>query len=118
MRGTSDRFKERVVASTHAPRRDETYEDTRIRKRILNAAKQNQSPCSICGQPINYKTHYNAADAPTVDHIRSWRDHPELRRDLGNLAVAHRACNTSKGVKPAALPAFGNASRDWSKPRG
>ena len=106
------------MASTHAPRRDETYEDQRIRKQLLAAAKRNKTPCCICGQPINYKTHYNAPDAPTVEHHLSWRDHPELRRDHGNLGIAHRACNTSKGVKPAALPAFGNASRDWSKPRG
>lgn len=106
------------MATPRGPRRKITYQDERIRKRLLDAARNNNEPCCICGQSINYQAHYNAADAPTVEHRLSWRDHPELRRDLGNLGIAHRSCNTAKGVKAYGLPAFGNTSRDWSKPRG
>ena len=98
-------------------RRINTHQDNKLRHQRIARARANNEPCSICGQPINYKTrNHNDFDAPTVDHVRSWRDHPDLRRDPGNLAVAHRACNTSKGVKPAALPSHGNASRDWGRP--
>lgn len=98
-------------------RRQVTYADKQLRARVLNNARAQRSPCMICGQRIEYQTKdYNSPDAPTVDHILSWRDHPELRRDPGNLVVVHRACNTSKGAKARALPAHGNASRDWSKP--
>lgn len=85
-----------------------------LRDAILSEARTNRTPCMICGQAINYRTrNYNAPDAPTVDHVLSWRDYPELRLDRGNLTLAHRACNTAKGVKPRALPASGNASRNW-----
>lgn len=94
-----------------------THADNIIRKRLLTQAKQQNKPCAICGQPINYTTKdFNHPDAPTVDHIRSWRDHPELRRDLGNLQIAHRSCNTSKGVRTQdqTIPKIGNTSRNWN----
>lgn len=99
-------------------KRRETRDYRKVRDQKLASARRDKLPCSICGQPVNYETtDYLSPDAPTVDHIKSWRDFPELRADIGNLAVAHRSCNTSKGVKASALPAHGNASRDWSKPQ-
>ena len=101
-----------------ARREGSSWASDQLSKRLLKQARANNTPCYICGQKINYQTHYNAPDAPTVDHIRSWRDHPELRLDPGNQAIAHRSCNTSKSVKARALPASGNASRDWSQRQG
>lgn len=98
--------------------RVQSYEERQVVNKRLAAAKQNNERCYICGQPIDYSiVNRRRADAASIDHIKSWRDHPELRTDVGNLAPAHRACNTSKGVKDSALPAHGNASRDWSGPQ-
>ena len=66
------------------------------------------TPCRICGQPIKWDAH---------DHIRSWRDHPDLRLDPTNLATVHQACNRAKGARPQALPSIGNQSRQWGRPR-
>lgn len=97
----------------------DSHEWKRLRKSLLKQARANQTPCAICGMKINYKTRdYNAPDAPTVDHVLSWRDHPELRLDRGNTQICHRSCNTSRGVKMYALPTSGNTSRDWSLPQG
>lgn len=96
--------------------RQKTHAERKAMKQRLAAAVQRGEPCYICGQPIDYqgaKTY--DYDAPTIDHIKPWRDYPELRADMGNLAPTHRACNSSKGVKQSALPAHGNASRDWSR---
>lgn len=95
----------------------DSHEWKRLRKQLLKQARANQTPCAICAMKVNYRTRdYNAPDAPTVDHIRSWRDHPELRRDLGNLQIAHRSCNTSKGVRTQdqTIPKIGNQSRNWN----
>lgn len=76
------------------------------------------TPCRICGQPIKWDAQDpNADDAPSVDHIRSWRDHPDLRLDPTNLATVHQACNRAKGARPQALPSIGNQSRQWGRPR-
>lgn len=97
--------------------RQMTRHERNVMEARLERGRAHNERCSICGQPINYAAHYQAPDAPTVDHIRSWRDYPELRSDPANLAMAHRSCNTAKGVRLSALPAHGNASRDWSQPQ-
>lgn len=74
----------------------------------------NKQPCNICGQPINWDARDpNADDAPSVDHIKPWATHPELRLDPANCAVTHQACNRAKGAKRQALPSIGNQSRRW-----
>lgn len=98
--------------------RTQSYQERKVMKQRAYSAMANNEPCYICGQPIDYAA-VNRTDpnALTIDHIKSWRDNPELRADIGNLAPTHRSCNASKGVKDQALPAHGNASRDWSKPQ-
>lgn len=85
-----------------------------IRTRDRNAGRG----CGICGQPINWGARDpRADDAPSVDHIKSWRDHPDLRLDPANLVTVHQACNRAKGMRPAALPSIGNQSRRWGARR-
>lgn len=62
--------------------------------------------------PINYDAVYPADDSFTVEHIKSWINHPELREDPANLASAHARCNKSKGKRemPAGL---GLLSEEW-----
>ncbi|POH62203.1 HNH endonuclease [Cryobacterium zongtaii] len=68
--------------------------------------------CWLCGQPIDYKLKSPHVDSFTVDHVKSWKHHPELREDPANLASAHRRCNSSKGAG-AAKPGLGNLSEEW-----
>lgn len=89
-----------------------------LRSKTLAEARRLKKPCALCGQPINYRADPRAWDAPSVDHIRSWKHHPELRLDPGNLQIAHQACNSSKGVGQQGPPSIGNQSRDWSNPSG
>lgn len=106
-----------MVTRSHT--RVSTHADRVLRNQQLNQARANNTPCAICGQPINYKTKdYNSPDAPTVDHRLPWRDYPHLRRDPGNLQITHRSCNASKGVRSQdqAAPAIGNQSRNWNQP--
>ncbi|QHO91935.1 hypothetical protein CWT12_12310 [Actinomyces sp. 432] len=94
--------------------------DSRTWRRIAAQvrARDQDKPCGICGQPINWNTRNpNAGDAPSVDHIKPWATHPELRLDPANLMVVHQDCNRAKGVKRAALPSIGNQSRNWGAPR-
>lgn len=50
--------------------------------------------CQLCGEPTNIDAHYNADDAPTVDHI--FPKSIERIDEPWNLQTAHRRCNTQK----------------------
>ena len=105
---------------THHPTTPDTMTITRdsrawrtLKKRVLTQARQTKPPCAACGLPINYQTRNpNADNAPSVDHIRPWRDHPNLRLDPANLRVIHQACNRAKGTTTH-TPSLGNTSRQW-----
>ncbi|MCR2051807.1 HNH endonuclease [Actinomyces bowdenii] len=85
------------------------------RSTIAAAARRNQR-CALCGLTINYNArNRNADDAPSVDHIKPWRDHPNLRVDPANLQIVHQACNRAKGTTNGP-PSISNTSRPWGQP--
>lgn len=54
--------------------------------------------CGICRKKVNRTSHYNAIDAPTLDHIV-----PIARGGAhlyANVQCAHRICNAGKGARP------------------
>lgn len=80
---------------------------------LVAEVKSRRDPCGICWQPIDYTiTDGNDPDAFTVDHIKHWSRHPELRSDPGNLRAAHRRCNSSRGQYDD-RPSLGLSSRQW-----
>ena len=68
-------------------------------------------PCRRCGQRIDYNAEPGMPDAFNAGHIKSWRDHPELREDPGNLQPEHEKCN--KSAKTMQGPTLGITSRRW-----
>lgn len=83
-------------------------------RRLVADQKAKRSVCYICGQKIDYDAEYPAPESFTVDHIKSWIHHPELREDPANLASAHARCNKSKGKGEAPIT-LGMLSEDWSR---
>jgi 5-methylcytosine-specific restriction endonuclease McrA len=80
---------------------------------LHKAQRARRLPCYLCGLPINYEARdANADDAFSVDHIKPWRNFPELREDPANLASAHQLCNKQKSSRPL-RPGLGIRSRDW-----
>jgi len=69
-------------------------------------------PCCICRQPIDYTLTYPNEDSFSVEHIKPWSTHPELREEPTNLDSAHLRCNKAKQDKTT-LPTLGNTSRNW-----
>ena len=87
----------------------------KLRTTTINQARTNNTPCMICGQPINYQaTDPNAPNAPSVDHIKHWANNPNSRLDPTNLRITHQACNRARGQHDT--PTLGNQSRRWGKP--
>jgi len=82
-------------------------------RRLAAEVRARGDACCLCGQKIDY-TIKDPLDpnAFTVEHIKSWSNHPELRTDRANLSSAHRRCNSSKGAG-AGKPGLGLQSRTW-----
>lgn len=73
---------------------------TARRDRHRRIIAQDQPPCHICHEPINYDAHYLDPLSFTIDHIQPRnRGGPDT---LDNLAAAHRKCNRDKSDKVAA----------------
>ncbi|WP_413228096.1 HNH endonuclease signature motif containing protein [Actinomyces faecalis] len=90
----------------------------RVAAQVRTRWRTQHLPCGICGQPIDWDARDpNSDDAPSVDHIKPWRDFPALRLDPANCRVTHQSCNRSKGTQAAALPSIGNQSRAWGRRR-
>lgn len=74
--------------------------NTARRDRHRKLIAQDQPPCHICGEAIDYDANHLAPEAFTIDHITA------LNRGgsdtLDNLAAAHRKCNRDKSDKVAA----------------
>jgi 5-methylcytosine-specific restriction endonuclease McrA len=85
---------------------------TKRQKRQAAELRARHDPCWLCGQPIDYTLPSDHDWAFSVDHIKPWSTHPELREDPGNLAAAHSLCNKRRGNKPPPL-GLGLLSRNW-----
>jgi hypothetical protein len=70
-------------------------------------------PCRRCGQPIDYDAAPGEADAFNAGHVKSWRDHPELRDDPANLQPEHENCNKAAHARDGNDNGLGFTSTDW-----
>lgn len=77
-------------------------------KRNLRAERR---PCCICKQPIDYSLVWPDEGSFSVEHIKPWSTHPELREDPSNLDAAHLGCNSARGRR--SKPSLGHTSREW-----
>lgn len=85
---------------------------TRNFRRLSANLRGQRRPCCICAQPIDYTLRWPHPQSFSVQHVKDWHSHPELREDPANLDAAHLLCNTSKGRRDA-KPSLGATSRRW-----
>lgn len=83
-----------------------------LRRRLYKRDRAANSPCWICGQPIDYRAEAGSPDAWEPDHVMPVADHPELALDPGNIKPAHCSCNRSRGSGRAEA-SIGNPTRNW-----
>lgn len=85
---------------------------TRQERRNADELKARRlQPCRRCGQPIDYEAEPGNPDSFNAGHIKSWRDHPELRSDPANLQPEHEQCN--KAAHTADTLTLGVVSTNW-----
>jgi 5-methylcytosine-specific restriction endonuclease McrA len=69
------------------------------------------TPCWICGQPIDYTLGPNDAMRFSVDHVQPRSIRPDLTWDPSNWAAAHMRCNKARGNRTPDTQ--GATSREW-----
>lgn len=90
----------------------------RAQSACLAAGEMNLTPCCICGRPIDYRftrTMPNHRLAATVHHIIGLSQGGDPLNP-GNLAPAHRACNTAESNRIRHRLKYGarvRTSRRW-----
>lgn len=89
-----------------------TSRRTKRQKRQAAELKAQRRPCWLCGLPIDYTLPHDHPEAFSVDHVKPWSTHPELREDFGNLDAAHASCNKRRGNGPPPV-GLGLMSRAW-----
>lgn len=87
-----------------------------ISKQCFLRDRTADAPCGICkGElgPIDYAAKpSSSALSYEPDHIRPWKNFPELRYEPANIQASHMTCNRSKQDK-AGMTNLGNQSRNW-----
>lgn len=70
---------------------------TRRYKALKAEQRAKRLPCCLCGQRIDYTLQWPDPRSFSVQHIKDWHTHPELREDPANFDSAHLDCNSSAG---------------------
>lgn len=94
------------MAGPNAGRRGKRWE------RLKANLRMQRRPCCICHQPIDYTLEWPDPGSFSTQHIKDWKNHPELREDPGNLDAAHLDCNSSEGTN-GPKPEIGATSEAW-----
>lgn len=88
----------------------------RFRKLAANLRAQRR-PCCLCSEPIDYALDWPDPRSFSVEHLKPWSSHPELREDPSNLDAAHLGCNSARGnttrINGRLSTDLGQRSRTW-----
>lgn len=86
----------------------------RMQRTVAEQKRQHahrNSPCILCGQPIDYAADIDDPMRFSVEHIIARAIRPDLTWDPSNMGPAHMRCNKGRGMRQLAPP--GTTSREW-----
>lgn len=82
-------------------------------RRLVALAKAELPPvCHLCGHLIDLSLYHNDPMSWTLDHLHPLA-HGGAPEDMGNVAPAHRVCNSRKGARMNYTPQAPRQSRIW-----
>lgn len=100
------------MASASAGRRGRRWDRIRAETRLLHQSQRRS--CCLCGQTIDYTLRYPDKRSWSLQHVKDWLNHPELREDPSNFDAAHLDCNSSDGARTQGTwSGLGSTSEDW-----
>ena len=92
----------------------------RLRATFKQQSADNNTPCHICGQPIDYTIPWKDQDGTVnddafeLDHIYPVSTHPEHAEDPAGFRASHRACNRKRSNK-LTYTGIGQTTRVWTR---
>jgi CRISPR/Cas system Type II protein with McrA/HNH and RuvC-like nuclease domain len=92
------------------PRHGRAYRD--LRDRLGRIWRNQNRPCWMCKQPIDWDADHRSGNAYELDHVLPVSTHPDVALDPGNALPSHRSCNRNRGNRAPGL-GLGIPSRDW-----
>ncbi|APT85327.1 hypothetical protein CAQU_09915 [Corynebacterium aquilae DSM 44791] len=90
----------------------ETHAAKQLRKQTRREYREQNLPCWLCAQPIDYLAPPNTPNALDIDHAISTKQRPDLELDPTNFRPAHVSCNRARKDNPP-HPPLGQNSRRW-----
>ena len=96
--------------SKYAGRSTRRYKTLRadFRRRCRN----NETPCWLCGKPINYELAREHPDCFNLDHAITRQKRLDLAEDPANFRASHRLCNERRGADEPTID-LGRLSEAW-----
>lgn len=85
-----------------------------LRKTFRSNCEQNNTPCWLCSQPIDYTIPWPEEQSFELDHLHPRSTHPQHAEDPANFRASHRACNNKRGNKTPTAN-LGTLNRQWLK---
>jgi HNH endonuclease len=98
------------VVRTYAGRSERRDKLDSARLKAMSA--EQQRPCILCGQPIDYTLPADHPQSFTKEHVIPLSIRPDLAQDPTNYAPAHASCNKSAGNRER-RPPVGDTSEQW-----
>lgn len=99
--------------TTGSTGRVSTRDFKRRSRQFFEQGKKENSPCWLCGQPIDYDVEPNSTDeSHNLDHFIPVSVNPSMQYDPANWRHSHRICNILRGAEPPKIP-LGMFSREW-----
>lgn len=89
-----------------------TRHANKFRQQLRAEYKEANTPCYLCGQPIDYTAPANHPNSLEIDHIIPTSKAPHLMYEANNLRPAHMSCNRAKSNNNP-QPTLGTPSEQW-----
>ena len=82
------------------------------REEFKRKCKARNTPCWLCGKPIDFDLPHTHPDAFNLDHAIPKSERNDLAEDPTNFRASHKVCNERRGNSDPFIP-IGQPSEVW-----
>lgn len=83
-----------------------------LRAEFRSKCRTRNTPCWLCGKPIDYDLPREHPDCFNLDHALPKSARPDLAEDPANFRPSHKVCNERRGADEPTID-LGRPSEPW-----